>query len=189
MSVLYALPLFPTVTWSPFRDLNAADGCSLRALVAFAANRGNSGPPKAVWNWRTYTLSRMARGVFLSQWSKFSLPLPSLHFPSAAVSFIFERYLSFYHLGLSVSRTRLRLCPDSTGVVEVLSTNTINNCETLLWCHFALFSNICCIGPVKRRRIHILYNMLSDDIFSRFGKHERLMQNLMWCLCGQVVQI
>lgn len=61
--------------------------------------------------------------------------------------------------------------------------HTINNCETLLWCNFALFSNICCIGPVKRHRIHILYNMLSDNIFSRFGKHERLMQKLMWCLC------
>lgn len=46
MSVLYSLPLFPTVVSSPFRDLNAAAGCSLRALVAFAANRGNSGPPK-----------------------------------------------------------------------------------------------------------------------------------------------
>lgn len=46
MSVLYSLPLFPTVVSSPFRDLNAAAGCSSRALVAFAANRGNSGPPK-----------------------------------------------------------------------------------------------------------------------------------------------
>ncbi|TNM92754.1 hypothetical protein fugu_018156 [Takifugu bimaculatus] len=28
--------------------------------------------PKAAWNWRTYTLSRMARGVFLFQWFKFT---------------------------------------------------------------------------------------------------------------------
>lgn len=46
MSVLYSLPLFPTVASSTFRDPNAAARCSSRALVAFAANRGNSGPPK-----------------------------------------------------------------------------------------------------------------------------------------------
>lgn len=120
MSVLYALPLFPTVASSPFRDLNAAAGCSSRALIAFAANRGNSGPPKQLG-----TGGPTPFPGWLVE-SSFSSGLNSVSvchlYTSAAVSCIFERHLSFCHLGLSVSRTRLRLCPDSTGVVEVLST-------------------------------------------------------------------